>query len=540
MPTRSDFRRLALRRLTGDRLGVVYALLAVAELLVLLLAWQSGRAYNRQRQLVERNLVEFARFGATNFAYRAGALVANHAAMVSESVARGELSDFTRLARARAALDSIAACRCEAALHVTSVHLLNRDGQLVAPSPPITTPVAPGVLSSLLARASSDAPAVRATDESGAPMFLAMTRAGMGPPGAERFLLTVYDVDSVRKKVFGFIYNTRPTLLPSVFGARRSNEDVIAVRVVLSGGTVLYESPSHSTWTSIAWVPFGPDTATRVQASLTLAAARELTGVIDDGMRRWWGLFTAFGATLVIGLTALLVHRVAALTKLRGEFTATVSHELRTPLTEIMLYAELIVTGRTSGSTPTTEAAQVILAEAKRLHNLVENVLIVARTDRRMLRVRIGSHAPVPLLQTIIAGFTPIAAKRRSRVILEADDLPNVLCDPSAVAGVLLNLLDNAVRYGRHDQDVIVRATRATDTSLVIDVDDTGPGIPHAERARVLEPYVRLERDTESSAGGSGLGLAVVVALLTEMHGTLTILDSTRGGTCMRVTLPLG
>ncbi len=502
------------------------------------------RARERQRRLLEGNLVEFAKFGATNFAYRAGSLLANHAIMTSDGVERvGALSDIARLARARSVVDSLAACRCEAALSVKAVMILAGDGRVIAASPRQDVALPARALAGMYARVRSfNEPvlAVRATDERGVPMVMALARSSVPTSMPERFLLTAYDVDSIRRSVFGFIYNARPTLLPSVFGARRSNAAIVAVRVVLPGGTVLYQSPSNSRWSSVASVPLGFDTAATVQASLTVAAAREVMGVADEGIRRWWDLLATLGATLVIALIALLVRRSAALGRLRGEFTAAVSHELRTPLTEIMLYAELILTGRAVGAAPTTEAAQVILAEAKRLHNLVENVLIVARTDRRMLRVRVGPHALAPIVRTVVTGFEPLAAKRRVRVVMEVTDLPNVLCDPSAVAGVLLNLLENAVRYGPEAQTVIVRVTRGTGDVAVLEVDDAGAGIPTADRQRVKDPYVRLERDVEASTSGSGLGLAVVVSLVAEMHGTLTILDSTRGGTIMRVTLPFG
>ena len=301
---------------------------------------------------------------------------------------------------------------------------------------------------------------------------------------------------------------------------------------------MLYESPSSSRWTSVASVPLGVDTTATVQASLTDAAAREIAGVADEGIRRWWVLLATLGATGVILLTALLVRRSVALTRLRGEFTAAVSHELRTPLTEIVLSAELILTGRATSAAATTSAVQVILAEARRLHTLVENVLVMARTDRRLLRVRIGTHDGAPLVEAIVASFEPIAAKRDVRVNRELDDVPDLRCDTSALSGVLLNLLDNAVRYGPEGQTVVVRLRSASSARAMLEVDDAGPGIPPVERARVMHPYVRLERDVDGNTGGSGLGLAVATALLVEMHGSLSIHTSARGGTLMRVTLP--
>ena len=520
---------------------MLYALLAVAECLVLALGWQSDRAHERQRRLLDSNLVEFAKFGATNFAYRAGALLANHAATIHEAVDRTRATtDTARANRARDVADSLAACRCEAALVVRAVMVLAADGQVraIAGRDQAVPPAATLTGMYERVRRSDPLPVVRSTDDGASPMVFAMTRLAAPTATTERFLLIAYDVESVRTRVFGFIYNTHPTLLPSVFGARRSNDAVIAVRVRLAGGSVLYESPSSSRWTSVASVPLGVDTTATVQASLTDAAAREIAGVADEGIRRWWVLLATLGATGVILLTALLVRRSVALTRLRGEFTAAVSHELRTPLTEIVLSAELILTGRATSAAATTSAVQVILAEARRLHTLVENVLVMARTDRRLLRVRIGTHDGAPLVEAIVASFEPIAAKRDVRVNRELDDVPDLRCDTSALSGVLLNLLDNAVRYGPEGQTVVVRLRSASSARAMLEVDDAGPGIPPVERARVMHPYVRLERDVDGNTGGSGLGLAVATALLVEMHGSLSIHTSARGGTLMRVTLP--
>ncbi|MEO8620482.1 MAG: HAMP domain-containing sensor histidine kinase [bacterium] len=529
-------------RSVWERLGIVYGLLAIAEVLVLLLAWQSNLAFKRQRATVEQNLVEFAKFGATNFAYRSGGVLANHAERVSAAVnLKGSLSDAALLANGRRFVDSLALCNCEGGLRVASIVLLDSAGSVVT-SLPTPSPALPAhKVAEMMARIRGfDFPVltVRSTDETGVAMVIGLARVIRATGLPERFVLTTYDVDDVRLRAFGFIYNARPPLMPSVFGAQSPNERILALRVVLAGGTVLYQSPTPANTTFRASIEFGPDSAVHVQAALSPAAARAVPGAAELSYRSQWVLVATLIATAVIALIALLLHRTAHLARLRGDFTAAVSHELRTPLTEIMLYAELIHSGRAIGTAPTREAAQVILAEARRLYHLVENVLVIARTDRRMLRVRLDTHDLVPIVRDTVAGFGPLAAKRRVNVTTELPSSLFARCDPSAVAGVLLNLLDNAVRYGPEHQTVVVRGTEVGADAVAIEVDDAGAGIPPADRRRVLEPYVRLERDIVASTSGSGLGLAVVAALVTEMHGTLSINSSARGGAALRVTLP--
>ncbi|MEP7381229.1 MAG: HAMP domain-containing sensor histidine kinase [Gemmatimonadota bacterium] len=538
--------RSRLKHVIGDRLRVVYGLLLVAEVGVLLLAWQSARAIQRQREIVGRNLVEFANFGATSFAYRAGSIFANHARIMNQSLAGlGDSTNAGLLRSARLLLDSVDACRCESALPVQRLTLLNAQGRVVQTfrtdtTAPYSIPwrALDGMMVSSRSAPSPDF-VVRLTDEGDELAVLALVRIAATGAGGERFLLTHYALQSVRDRMFGYIYNSRPTLLPSMFGSERRNDATIALRVVLPGGAVLYESPNARDVTFTASVHFGPDPDVRVQAVLMPAIAREFLQAADSANRSGWVGLVTFVASLVIALIALLTRRAAQLATLRGDFTAAVSHELRTPLTEIMLYAELILAGKTVGTMPTNTAAQIILAEARRLYNLVENVLVVARTDRRMLRVRLGPHDLVPVVRDTITGFGPLADKRRVHIVQEVSPTCTALCDPSAVAGILNNLLENAVRYGPEAQVVIVRVLATSAAVAVIEVDDAGPGIPMSDRQRVCEPYIRLARDVDANTSGSGLGLAVVSALLGTMHGELEIQSSTRGGTRMRVLLPL-
>jgi signal transduction histidine kinase len=110
-----------------------------------------------------------------------------------------------------------------------------------------------------------------------------------------------------------------------------------------------------------------------------------------------------------------------------------------------------------------------------------------------------------------------------------------VVADDHALRRVLLNLLDNAVKYGPQGQTVSIEL-RAVDHGAQLTVDDAGPGIPVADRTRVFEPFMRLDHDAE---GGSGIGLAIVRELVAAMHGTVVIEDAPSGGTRVRLTLPV-
>jgi signal transduction histidine kinase len=519
----------------GDRLGAGYVLLAIAELVVLALAWYGLAAIDRQQRTVQHNLRQFATFGAANFSYRASALVSNHSNMVAEHASRFARRETPELlAIQRAFTDSLMLCGCEAGLGVQALLVLNDSARVLGQSGAGRVVLPTRTLAGMYARVrqfSDPVLVVRMTDETGTPSVMALSRVGTVMGRDERFLLIAYEPDSIRSAYLDYIYQTRPPLLPSVYGWRSSNSSVIAVRVILPGGTVFWQSPMAPASGYSTPASFGPDTAVKITAALTPDAAIQVRGETVGAYARAMVVLMALIATLVIGLIAFVLRRATELAQLRGDFTAAVSHELRTPLTEIMLYAELIESGRTASGTATTDAAQVILAESRRLHNLVENVLVVARTDRRMLRVRVTENDLVPIVRATVATFAPLATKREIPVHCELPASLMARCDPGAVSCVMLNLLDNAVRYGPKSQAVIVRGRQVGPGQVSLEVDDAGPGIPATERERVTQPYVRLERDVDTLTSGSGLGLAVVSALLTEMQGTLRFEDSSRGGT---------
>jgi signal transduction histidine kinase len=228
-------------------------------------------------------------------------------------------------------------------------------------------------------------------------------------------------------------------------------------------------------------------------------------------------------ATLLAGALRQM-RRQQELARLRTNFVSGVSHELRTPLTQIRLFAELLRNRALRSEDERDHALRVVDQEARRLTYLVENVLDFSRGERRLNRIvreRINVAAAV---RDALKFFSPIAQARR--VTLRQNVPPRFIAtvDAAALRQILLNLLDNAVKYGPLGQTVTVTVSDI-DGTLRLYVDDQGPGIPAAERDRVWEPYHRLAREIHSAVGGTGIGLAVVRELA-ELHGGCTWVES--------------
>jgi signal transduction histidine kinase len=235
------------------------------------------------------------------------------------------------------------------------------------------------------------------------------------------------------------------------------------------------------------------------------------------------------------GVALRQLRREQELARLRADFTSSVSHELRTPLTQILLYAETLELGRASGETERRRALGVIVQEARRLAHLVENILQFSRAERRMVRVRTEVRRLAPLLRETVQRFAPLAGEA-ARFELAPEEALAAPVHADSLRQIVINLLDNAVKYAG-DGPVTLRA-RLVDGRARLEVEDLGPGIAPADRARVWEPYVRLQHSP--GVAGSGIGLAVVRELSAAHGGACWVEEGTAGGARFVIELPEG
>jgi signal transduction histidine kinase len=131
----------------------------------------------------------------------------------------------------------------------------------------------------------------------------------------------------------------------------------------------------------------------------------------------------------------------------------------------------------------------------------------------------------------------PLASLRSMQIVADAQAEIRALAGRDGVRQILVNLLDNAVKYGPPTQTIELRARRDQD-KVTISVDDEGPGVPEGDRRRIFEPYRRLARDVEARHPGTGIGLAVVADLVTLFQGSVHVERGARGGACFVVVLP--
>jgi len=232
---------------------------------------------------------------------------------------------------------------------------------------------------------------------------------------------------------------------------------------------------------------------------------------------------------LILTMSLLMIRREEELVRLRAEFISSVSHELRTPLAQIRMFTETLLLGRVRSDVERRRSLEIIDQEARRLSSLVENVLLFSKSEGGV-KPRLTPQA-TPLASEIrraVEGFGPMLRQHSADIRTELQENLIAAVDRDALRQIMINLIDNALKYGPTGQRVMV-GTAMFDSDARIWVDDEGPGIPGADRERVFDSFVRLRRDVDAQAAGSGIGLAVVRELA-KLHGGECWAEAAPGG----------
>lgn len=221
-----------------------------------------------------------------------------------------------------------------------------------------------------------------------------------------------------------------------------------------------------------------------------------------------------------------MLARLEAASARQREFVSDASHELRSPVASIRAELEVALAHPTDRSLE--NVARGVLDETGRIERIVDDLLLLARLDEGAARaaevVDIGQ-----LARRAAARLAGVA------VDVQAGDGLLVTGSERELASVVRNLLDNAAR---HAASSITISVAARDDTVVITVDDDGPGIPPADRQRVLQRFTRLEHARSRSDGGVGLGLALVDRIVRHHKGSITVMDSPSAGARVQVALP--
>ncbi len=232
------------------------------------------------------------------------------------------------------------------------------------------------------------------------------------------------------------------------------------------------------------------------------------------------------------------VTELRRLEKVRKDFVANVSHELRTPITAIRGYAETLQTGALGDPNVAPKMVEIIHRQSERLSELVEDLLELSRLEAREVQLKLSRVSLAEAASRAAETVKPKAAGKRIHVGLHVPSDLAAWADERALEQVLLNLLDNAVKYTPAGGQVDVFGA-LEDGRCVVRVKDTGVGIEPRHLSRIFERFYRVDKGRSRDMGGTGLGLSIVKHLMGAMQGDVKVESQPNVGSVFMIFLPV-
>jgi signal transduction histidine kinase len=231
-------------------------------------------------------------------------------------------------------------------------------------------------------------------------------------------------------------------------------------------------------------------------------------------------------------------ERLRELDRLKDDFVSLVSHELRTPLTSIRGYIELLLEDGNPG-TNERRYLEIVDRNSQRLLELVSDLLFLAQIEAGKLGIERGQVDLSKVVEECVETSSPVADSRGIELAAKVDRVPRLLGDRTRLAQVLDNLVSNGLKFTPSGGRVEVRLS-AQDGAALLEVEDTGVGIPVDEQEHLFERFFRSSNAAENAIPGTGLGLTITKAIVERHGGRIEVESVENSGTTVRVSLPLG
>ena len=238
--------------------------------------------------------------------------------------------------------------------------------------------------------------------------------------------------------------------------------------------------------------------------------------------------------------TLLVFHDLTRLKQLEGarqEFVANVSHELRTPLSLIKGYVETLLEGARNDPEVAVKFLQTIDRNAERLRLLIEDLLSISELESGRVKLNLQQVELRPLVSKVLSELGSRASARQVRLVSSVPEV-SARADAARLEQVLVNLVDNAIKYGRAGGAVTVTAQHAEDQQIEVCVQDDGPGIPPESLDRIFERFYRVDKARSRDQGGTGLGLSIVKHIVQNHGGRVWVRSEVGQGSSFYFTLP--
>jgi len=244
---------------------------------------------------------------------------------------------------------------------------------------------------------------------------------------------------------------------------------------------------------------------------------------------------------ILIGLFAIYqsARAVVALSERRSRFVSSVTHELKTPLTNIRMYIEMLEQGIARDHEREQEYFRILGSESSRLSRLINNVLEYSKLEKKQVHLDLQRGTLQEVIQEVKEVMQEKLVQEGFDLQVEREEVPPFKYDREAMIQVLINLIDNSMKFGRSSptRRITIKVWPEGDT-VRISVSDTGPGIPGSGLKKIFEDFYRVDSDLTRTTGGTGIGLALVKKLVTAMGGAVTAKNNDGPGCTITITMP--
>ncbi len=254
--------------------------------------------------------------------------------------------------------------------------------------------------------------------------------------------------------------------------------------------------------------------------------------------------------TLALGILAIVMaaglvaiyhsaRTVLDLSERRSQFVSTVTHELKTPLTNIRMYIEMLDQGIAATPEREQEYLGILASESARLSGLINNVLELSRLEKQTRRFDIREGDVSDVLDDVRSIMAATLDREGFELEIRTGDLSGSTYDREVLVQMLMNLMENSIKFGRHlpEKRITIAVGKDQDT-LTLRVSDTGPGIPRRALKHVFDDFYRVDNDLNRTTGGTGIGLALVKKFVLAMDGRVKAENNEGAGCTIRITLP--
>ncbi|MFH2138765.1 MAG: ATP-binding protein [Candidatus Omnitrophota bacterium] len=285
----------------------------------------------------------------------------------------------------------------------------------------------------------------------------------------------------------------------------------------------------------------------------------QIQEIVDKTLHTQEGLVSKEIATLLPEEKVLLIHatqikknkniegavlvfhdvtNLRKLEKIRQDFVANVSHELRTPISSIKGFAETLLSGAIKDQDNARDFLEIILADSNRLANLIDDLLNLSRIESGKLLMEKKACKLLPIIEKVVSSLKQqIDEKSIIAKINIPKNLPDIFVDETRIKQVLLNFIDNAIKYNRPNGEISISAC-AINKFIQVDIQDTGIGIPPKDMPRLFERFYRVDKARSRELGGTGLGLSIAKHIIQSHDGEVSVESLEEQGSTFSFTIP--